>query len=260
MLNRASAYELYRQLADDLAVAITTHYQPGDRLPSESQLTETYGVSRPTVRQALEFLEDRGLVVRKQGKGTFVSTPRIRQDLRDLDGFYASLLSQGLKPQARLQKFGLVPATPRIQTKLCTDAEEVLLLERSYRVDGRPLAVTYSYFHGSMSTILTKATAARHPGATILTQIAGLRINRVELSIRVQPAGHAVAQFLEVPPITGLLVLDQLTFCQPMGSDAPVTSEKYSLLFLRSDTYEFSMTLNGEFSVTDALQVIDAFE
>lgn len=260
MLDRASPHALYRQIADDLADAIATRYRPGDQLPSEAQLVETYGVSRITVRQSLELLAERGLVVRVQGKGTFVGTPRIRQDLRQLGGFYASLLSQGLKPETRLLHFGLVPATPRVQAKLCTDADEVLLLHRFYRLDGRPLASAYSYFHPTMATVLTKVAAERHPTNTLLTEIAGLEISRAELSIRVQPANYDVARLLDVPPSSGLLVLDRLTYCLPTEPGGPDDPRKYSLLYLRSDLYEFSMTVNGAVSLTDGLQVIEPFE
>jgi GntR family transcriptional regulator len=260
MLDRASPHALYRQIADDLTEAIETRYQAGERLPSESQLVENYGVSRITVRQALEFLEEQGLVVRKQGKGTFVSTPRIRQDLRQLGGFYPALLSQGVRPDARLMEFGLVESTPRIQSKLCTTEREVLLCSRFYRVDGRPLSVARSYFHPSLITVLTREMAERHTTNTLLTKFAGFDISRVELAIRVQPASTETARLLEVPPSTGLLVLDRLTYSpspEPGGPDIP---RKFSMLYLRSDLYEFSMAFNGEVSLTDGIQVIEQFE
>lgn len=69
-----SAPRAYEAIAHELLVLIRGgHYAPGDRLPSERQLAARFGVSRPTVREALGALESRGLIVTRQGSGTFVA-------------------------------------------------------------------------------------------------------------------------------------------------------------------------------------------
>jgi DNA-binding transcriptional regulator YhcF (GntR family) len=66
----------YEQLADELRQAITTgEYEPGDRLPSTRELSESHGIAPMTVRNALKVLEDEQLVVARQGRGVFVRTP-----------------------------------------------------------------------------------------------------------------------------------------------------------------------------------------
>ena len=64
---------LYHQLVDLLQERIETCMIPHDKLPSERELTAQYGVSRTTVRLALQELENRGSIYRRHGKGTFVS-------------------------------------------------------------------------------------------------------------------------------------------------------------------------------------------
>ena len=67
---------MYKQLANRIAVGIEDGtYPPNSRVPSETELCETYGVSRRTVRAAYAILLDRGLVVTSQGKGTYVKPP-----------------------------------------------------------------------------------------------------------------------------------------------------------------------------------------
>src|SRR5579863_1888906 len=73
---------LYHQLKQIVRSEIERGmYKPGDRLPSEPELIQRYGVSRITVRQALTELENEGVVVRRHGKGTYVAEQHIEQDL-----------------------------------------------------------------------------------------------------------------------------------------------------------------------------------
>ena len=73
---------LYRRIHADLKAKIEAGaYSPGDRLPSELELTKLYGVSRITSRQALDLLCSEGLLVRRQGMGSFVAPPRVSQSL-----------------------------------------------------------------------------------------------------------------------------------------------------------------------------------
>lgn len=74
---------MYRQLADLLrAQIIMADLRPGDRLPSEGALGQTYGVGRETVRRALRVLRDEGLVVTESGYGTRVRQPEERERVR----------------------------------------------------------------------------------------------------------------------------------------------------------------------------------
>src|SRR5262245_13208438 len=110
-LHRASPEPLYRQLAarieDDIGSGAL---KPGDQLDSELLLTKRYGVSRITVRQAIEALAQKRILVRKQGKGTFVTQPAVRHDLRRPHGLFASLFSQA--PNARTQLLRYELAVP----------------------------------------------------------------------------------------------------------------------------------------------------
>jgi len=81
-INRHSGVPLYGQIARDLEAQLAGTYEPGDRLPSVSELAERYEVNRLTVHEALGVLVRRGLVTIVKGKGSFVALPIIRWDLR----------------------------------------------------------------------------------------------------------------------------------------------------------------------------------
>ena len=92
LLSRSSPEALYRQLAWHLEAEILSgRLKPGDRIDSESQLSDRFAISRITVRQAIEELVRKQIVVRKQGKGTFVTQPTVKHDLRRLHGLLGSL-------------------------------------------------------------------------------------------------------------------------------------------------------------------------
>ena len=97
-LQTESSSPLYHQLMQRLAEDIERGTYPvGSRIPPEHQLEELYKVSRVTVRRALAELTAEGLLERKQGKGTFVSTPRISQDLKSIHSFHDACKQNGFQ-------------------------------------------------------------------------------------------------------------------------------------------------------------------
>ena len=89
----------YLQIEEQLADRIEAgEFAPGDVLPTERELTRQLGVSRMTVRAAMDRLVQRDLIVRRQGSGTFVADPKLRQDASKLRGFFEDTVGQGVTP------------------------------------------------------------------------------------------------------------------------------------------------------------------
>ena len=98
-LQSDSSSPLYHQLMQRLAEDIEKGTYPvGSRIPPEHELESLYKVSRVTVRRALAELTSEGMLERKQGKGTFVSTPRISQDLKNIHSFHDACKQNGFQP------------------------------------------------------------------------------------------------------------------------------------------------------------------
>lgn len=90
-------YSLYQQLADSLRDKIYEgKYAFGDKLPSERSLAEKFGISHLTVRRALAILEEEGMLLRVQGKGTFVRAQKYSIDMQHMDGFSSMFGQQGI--------------------------------------------------------------------------------------------------------------------------------------------------------------------
>ena len=103
-----SGFALYRQVKQDLIGRIDSgELSPGDALPSERELCERYGVSRPTLRQATQDLVRDGLLVVRRGVGTFVAQPRVRQQLGSVLGFTEKMTRDGRRASTRVLERGL---------------------------------------------------------------------------------------------------------------------------------------------------------
>jgi GntR family transcriptional regulator len=127
----------YAQIAAQIERAIAAgELGPGDRLPSERELAAEHGVSRMTVRQALQTLESRGLLRRAIGRrgGSFVARPKLERDLRTFSGLSEQLRRQGVAAGARI-----------VSTREADGAIEIV---RVRLADGEPFALERSSFPG----------------------------------------------------------------------------------------------------------------
>jgi GntR family transcriptional regulator len=94
---------LYVQIAEGLLDRIESgELVPGDRLPAERELSERLAVNRMTVRRALNMLEGQGLLIRRQGDGTYVAEPKIERQAGQLFPFTRGMERRGYRPGARV--------------------------------------------------------------------------------------------------------------------------------------------------------------
>jgi GntR family transcriptional regulator len=138
---------LYQQLADRLRRQIAEGaYRIGDRLPSEDALGEEFGVSRITVRAALDQLSSAGLLRRQRGKGTFVSAPPVEHELIRLTDFVEDMIAAGLRPASRVLQLGEEPTSVEVAAQLrIAPGTPVVRLDRLRLGDNDPIAVDTTF-------------------------------------------------------------------------------------------------------------------
>jgi GntR family transcriptional regulator len=142
---------IYRGVARELAGLIRGgDLLPGVRVPSERELAGEYGISRMTARAALNLLEQRGLIERRDRSGTFVASPKIALDLSTVAGLSARLLRQGITPGAEVIE-GRTAAAGDLDAAVAealgvADDEPVHVIVRRRTGNGEPLALEESYF------------------------------------------------------------------------------------------------------------------
>ena len=158
MLDGKSATPLYVQLMEQIEDGIYQKvYLPGAKLQSETEMAKTYGVSSITVKNAITGLVDKGLVERRQGKGTFVSKVKYTKDIKKLNSFTEMCERMGVKAGGRMLENKLVPADEKTAESLKIPAGSQVIFISRLRFAGRePVAIEHSYYPLQYASLLGK--------------------------------------------------------------------------------------------------------
>ncbi len=178
---------------------------PGHVLPSESDLSSEFRVSRVTVRRALETLRDEGLLESRQGFGWFVATAPLQQQLGRLETIESQLEARGLRTERQILEFAFVKAPTHVAARL--GAVQVLRVKRLNLADGAPFAVV---------TVWCPADAGQHLSRRDVEQRPFYELLGVQLRGAVQTIGAAAvseidAGLLQVPIGSPVLRCERLT-------------------------------------------------
>ncbi|MBN9102160.1 MAG: GntR family transcriptional regulator [Pseudonocardia sp.] len=136
---------LYFQVATRLQQLIEDGEMPvGGRLENEVDLATRLGVSRPTMRRAIQYLVERGMLVRKRGVGTQIVHPKVRRPV-ELSSLYDDLAKSGQEPRTEMRLFEIRPAPDHIAEALgVPEGTEVTWFERLRYAGGEPLAIMHN--------------------------------------------------------------------------------------------------------------------
>ncbi len=191
-------------------------YQPGQQLPSEADLAAQLGISRPTLREALLYLEQEGVIVRKHGVGTFVAPGyghRLESGLERLESILASAARQGMATQMRGLSVEQVPADEELAERLDVAPDTPLTcVRRVIVVNRRPAAYLVDY---SPVTVLPPEAIGTSFGGSVLdllVQQNGIRVRESLAEIIAINADVLLAEQLEVEPGQALLLLAETLF------------------------------------------------
>lgn len=200
-LNMDPRIPLYYQLMQLFRQQIEEgEYQPGDSFPSENELCERFGVSRPTVRQALNELVREGLLHRIKGKGTFVSAPKIQQDfMQKLVSFTEEMQQKGLKGTTRVLSLQVVPALKNVAAYLTLAIEEpVFQLDRLRFINDEPIVVVTTYLPQKYCPTLNQQDLNNQSLYKTLEDQYSIRISRARRILEVIAATEEYAKLLEI--------------------------------------------------------------
>ncbi|WP_277207532.1 GntR family transcriptional regulator [Isoptericola croceus] len=234
-LDRASPIPLYHQVATSIEAHIQSGtLAPGDFLENEVALAARLGISRPTARQALQELVDKGRLVRKRGVGTRVASERIRRTV-ELTSLQADLERAGRHPTTQVLTYEAVEATGDVAASLeVAPGTSVLHLERLRLADGEPLAVLSNY--------LPQESAPRRDeldehGLYEALRARGIRPAVARQRIGARTATAAEAEMLDEEPHAALLTMERTAY-----DDAGVVVE-FGQHIYRASRYMFDTTL-----------------
>ncbi|MDQ3750821.1 MAG: GntR family transcriptional regulator [Acidobacteriota bacterium] len=243
ILRRNDTTPLHAQICEALRLQIqSTELKAGENFPSERELAELYGVSRMTVRQAVQRLRQEGLIYHERGVGTFVSSRKIDVHTRNLGGFSDEMLSLGLKPSSRVLELKCEPVIEQVARDLNLETnEKVFHLERLRLADDEPMAFEITYLPAELCPELDKADLTKNSLYKILVQNYNLQIHHAAESLEAAAATRFVAKQLGIKTGTPVLVVHRVVFSE---SNQPIESARTTY---RADRYRatFYLSKNG---------------
>ncbi|MEU3841087.1 GntR family transcriptional regulator [Streptomyces sp. NPDC028635] len=210
-LDRTSPVPLYHQLAQQLEAAIGRGVlAPGTLLGNEVDLSTRLGLSRPTVRQAIRSLVDKGLLVRRRGVGTQVVHRQVRRPL-ELSSLYDDLEAAGQGPSTRVVRHEREPAGAEVAAALgIAEGEEVVVLERLRLTHGEPVALLCNHLP---ATLLDLDTARlEKTGLYRLMRAAGITLHSARQRVGARCATAAEASRLDEPQGAALLTMRRTAY------------------------------------------------
>ncbi|MFI9599634.1 MULTISPECIES: GntR family transcriptional regulator [Streptomyces] len=235
-VDRSSPVPLYFQLSQQLEAAIEHgSLTPGSLLGNEIELAARLGLSRPTVRQAIQSLVDKGLLVRRRGVGTQVVHSRVRRPL-ELSSLYDDLEAAGQLPATKVLVNTVVPASPEVAAALgVAEGEEVHRVERLRLAHGEPMAYMTNYLPPGLLDLDTGQLEAT--GLYRLMRAAGITLHSARQCIGARAAEPAEAERLAEAEGAPLLTMQRTTF------DDTGRAVEYGTHTYRPSRYSFEFQL-----------------
>ena len=140
----SSSIPIYEQLANFIRLKVRTNiFKPGDKMIPENDLCELLGISRTTVRQAMELLVDEGLIIRYRRKGSFIAEPKMKRPINNLYNFSANMRELHAVPSSLILNQEITAADARLAEilQLPSSNPEIFQLDRLRCADGKPVLI-----------------------------------------------------------------------------------------------------------------------
>jgi DNA-binding GntR family transcriptional regulator len=237
-LDRSSPVPLWFQAAQQLQAAIDRgDLRPGQRLDNEVELATRFGLSRPTLRKAIEQLVGQGLLVRKRGVGTQVVQSQVRRPV-ELSSLFDDLAGSGRRPSTRVLSCQEVPADETVAAALGVPlGEPVTSVERIRSADGEPLAMLRNWLPKDVGE-LTPAALTEHGLYDVLRRH-GVHLRIANQRISAAVADAAQARLLGTRKAAPLLTMERTSY-DDTGRAVELGRHLY-----RADGYSFEITVVG---------------
>ncbi|UZD68050.1 GntR family transcriptional regulator [Brucella sp. JSBI001] len=207
---------LYAKVETSLADDISASALPaGSQLPPEDRLIERFGVSRTTVRKAIENLVARGLVEIRRGKGTFVAQPKVTQELTELTGFVEDMQALGRAPTARLLDTEIVPADADVARQLALPSGALVMRIRRVRLaDGVAMSLDETYLPREIGEKIVTHDLDIEPIFTLLEDKYDLPLVEAEYRLEAVTASPDVAEALAVEPGSAVFLIERTSYTE----------------------------------------------
>lgn len=234
------AESIYKRVADELELQIGSGiYKVEERLPSERYLSEFYQVSRMTIRQALSYLEEKRLVYRQPGSGTYVKAPIFQQN--NVKSFTETVGDMGFDVSTRVIEFSTIYSLEKVAKILNLPANtEFYKMKRLRLGNNIPLALEVLYIPKCICPGLERYDLVSS-FYKLLEEVYGIKISTVSYKMEAVIANPINAQIMELHKPTALLKVSGVTY------DTQNTMIFYEESLYRSDLYHYQVDIHKKF-------------
>lgn len=215
--------------------------EPHQRLPSERELEERYGISRMTARRALTELESEGYAYREQGKGSFVEEPKLRQALLELTGFTRDMEKRRMSSGAQVLEHKVIEGQGELIQKLeASDGEKIFVLQRVRLAEEEPLAIETTHIRHTLCDRIEEYDFEDRSLYSTLREDFDITLSRAEQSVEATLADEFEAENLNVEKGAPMLMAERTTFTG--DGETPI---EYARSTYRGDRYKLFVELRS---------------
>ncbi len=241
LLDKSHPIPLYYQVKEKLLEKIRSRqFNVGDLIPSESELQERYKVSRITVRRAIQELVQEGYLHTQQGRGTFVSKPKVSEELNLISGWAETISALGMHPETKVIRYSEETAPVNIARLLgLSFGDKVYKLYRVRYADNEPTCIMTNYLSPAAVPGFIEEGLKCESLYEMLEKYYSIVLGRAEETVEAKGAKASEASLLNIERGDPLLYATRVTYDI---ADRPV---EVVISITRADRYSYKIKLAG---------------
>ncbi len=241
LLDKNSPIPLYHQLKEALTKLIQDEYQPGDTIPTEPELEKMFGVSRMTVRQAVNALVEEEIVSKQQGRGTYVQMPKITHQLTGVTSWTKQMRERGLEPKTVSMEMDRITPSARLQQTMNIGEEEPLIRITRVRYAGdEPMCVMVNYILEKAVPGMLEKKKNFESLYEFLREEYGIVIHKAQETVQARQVPDDEAEKLQIQAGSPVLYVTRLSYL-----DGGQVFEVVNLTS-RADRYQYTVMLTDQ--------------
>lgn len=239
MINKNNKLPLYLQLVEDIIKKIEQgDFNENEKLPSERELCDIYSLSRITVRNALQALEQEDYIYKLHGKGTFVAPKTYKQKLVKVYSFTEEMKKIGKTPQTDVLSFDIISADQRLAQKMKLDVDQKVYQIRRLRLaDDVPFIYETSYLPVVLFPHLTKQDLEKKPMYSIFMEKYNIGVSRATEQFSVTSLSSEEAYYLKSETERPAMLLKRFAYHED-------TLIEYTVSIISGNKFKYTVELN----------------
>jgi len=231
---------LHKQIEQDILKKIKSgEYPENETIPTEIELSDVYGVSRPTIRQAVQSLVNEGYLEKRKKRGTLVKRSKIQQDFtRHVESFDSELYRKGLSPRTKVLNFTTTTATEEVAKNLnLNESDLVYKLTRLRFAEDKPVVFVTSFIPYQILPDLHQVDFSKHSLYATFREM-GYPIHSVSRKLEITMADETASYLLDVQEN------DPLFYFHTRGFTKNRLPIEYSIAKYRGDINSFVLEIS----------------